>query len=163
VLALAELVLAHPSARIDEVQGRPVLVFEGAPDRVIVVNHDRIFDPHLPHGTPNVVEVLFEPELGCVHADQDEAVAVLLRPGAKIGKRPQPVDAGIGPEIDEYDLPRQARTRERGRIEPLGRTAESGQLAGLALSRSGGAEHPETGAAYRHRRPPEKAPAIVVD
>src|SRR5688572_29261876 len=78
VLALAEVMLANASVRVDEIEGGPVLVLEGAPDRVIVIDHDRILDLHLPHGTTNVVEVVFESELGCVHSYQDEALPVLL-------------------------------------------------------------------------------------
>ena len=82
VLALAEVMLANASARIDEVERGPVLVLERAPDRVVVVDHDRILDPHLLHGAAHVVDVLFERELGCVHADHDEPLPVLLRPRA---------------------------------------------------------------------------------
>src|SRR5688572_31385022 len=120
--------LANAAARVDEVEGGPVLVLEGAPDRVIVVDHDRILDPHLPYGTTNVVEVLFEFELGCVHTDEDEPLAVLLRPLATIWKRTQPVDAGVGAEVDDHRFPGEARRRERRRIEPLGGIADGGEL-----------------------------------
>ena len=72
VLALAEVMLTNASPRIDEIEGRPILVIEGAPDRVVVVDRDGILDPHLLHRTTDVVEVAFECKLGCVHADQDE-------------------------------------------------------------------------------------------
>ena len=127
--------LANPSPRIDEVEGRPVLVLEGAPDGVVVVDHHRIVDPHLLHGTTNVVDVAFEWELGSVHADHDELWPVLLRPGADIRKRAQPVDAGIGPEVDEHDFPGEAGRRQARRIDPLGGTADGGQLARRAVVR----------------------------
>ena len=48
-------------------------------------------------------------ELRRVHADHHQSlVLVLLGPGADIGQRAQPVDAGVGPEIDEHDLAAQA-------------------------------------------------------
>jgi hypothetical protein len=104
VLALAEVMLANASTRINEVEGWPVLVPEGTPNCVIVIDRDGVLDPHLPHRTTDVVDVPFERELRCVHADHDERVPVLLRPGANIWKPAQPVDAGVGPEIDEHDF-----------------------------------------------------------
>jgi hypothetical protein len=38
VLALAEVMIANASARIDEVESGPVLVLECAPDRIVVVD-----------------------------------------------------------------------------------------------------------------------------
>ena len=58
-------------------------------------------------------------------------ILVFLGPGADIGKRAQPVDAGVGPEIDEDDLSAQSRRRQGRRIEPLVRALERSQL-GLA-------------------------------
>ena len=73
VFALAKVMLANAAPRVDEVERRPILVLEGAPDGVVVVDHDRVVDPHLPHRPTDVVDVLFEWELGGVHADDDEA------------------------------------------------------------------------------------------
>src|SRR5262249_27288957 len=50
-----------------------------------------------------------------------------LGPGADIGKRAQPVNAGGRPEIDEDDFSAQRRRRQRRRIEPLVRALERGQ------------------------------------
>jgi triphosphatase len=42
----------------------------------------------------------FKRKLRCVGADDDQAMlAVFLRPGADIGMRPEPIDAGVGPEL----------------------------------------------------------------
>ena len=75
VLALAEVVLANASARIDEVEGWPVLIPEGTPDCVVVIDRNGILDPQPAHRTSDVVEVPFEHELGCVHSDHDEPFA----------------------------------------------------------------------------------------
>src|SRR5262245_43232226 len=48
-------------------------------------------------------------------------------PGADVGKRAQPVDAGVGPEIDEDDLAAQRRRSQRRRIEPFIRPFYRGQ------------------------------------
>src|SRR6267142_4497206 len=114
--------LANASPPINQVQCRPVLVVEGAPDCVVVVDHDRILDPHLPYRTTDVLDVVFECELGRVHADHDKTLPVLLRPRAYVWKGPQPVDAGVGPEVDEHDLPVESVGRQARRIEPLPRT-----------------------------------------
>ncbi len=89
---------------VDEVQRRPVVVVEGAPDCVVVVDRDRVVDPQVLDGSADVVEVVLEVELGGVDADHDQAVVpVLLGPGADIGQGAQPVDAGVGPEVDQHD------------------------------------------------------------
>ena len=63
-------------------------------------------------------------------ADDDQAVLrVLLGPGADLGERAKPVDAGVGPEVDEHDLPAQGLHRERLRVQPPGRAVEAGQPA----------------------------------
>src|SRR5438045_9160289 len=108
VLNYAKVMLSNTSARINEVKGWPVLIPEGTPDRVIVIDHDRVLDPHLAHRTTNVVDGMFEREFWRVHADQDELLFVLLRPRSDVRKRPEPVDAGIGPEVHEHDSPGKA-------------------------------------------------------
>ena len=70
VLTLAELVVPDSSLRVGDVQRRPVLVAEGPPDRIVAVERDRILDPHVLRGRPDVVNVLFERELRCVDAGQ---------------------------------------------------------------------------------------------
>ena len=57
----------------------------------------------------SLVEVVLEGELGCVHADDDQAmIFVFGGPCADIRKRAAQIDTGVGPEIDEYNLPAQA-------------------------------------------------------
>src|SRR5262249_31313641 len=130
VVPFAELMVAYPSLRVDEVEGWPVLVLEGAPDGVIAVDRDRIADPHVPDRAADVVDVLLERELGSMDADDGQPpVLVLLGPGSDIGKRAQPVDAGVGPDVDDDDVAAQTRRRQRLRIEPSGRARERGQVA----------------------------------
>ena len=96
----------------------------------VVIDRDRIVDPHVLHGPADVVEVFLERELRRVHADHHQSlILVLLGPRADVGKRAQPVDAGVGPELDQDDLSPQAGRRQRRRVEPRGRAAERGQLA----------------------------------
>jgi hypothetical protein len=42
------VVVADHALRIDEVERRPVLVVEGAPDLIVVVDGDRVVDRSLP-------------------------------------------------------------------------------------------------------------------
>src|SRR6266851_9408037 len=43
--ALAELMIANTPLRIDEIEGRPIVVIESTPDRIVVIDCDRILDP----------------------------------------------------------------------------------------------------------------------
>ena len=79
--ALAEVVEADAPVAIDEVDGRPVVVVERPPDREVVVDDDRVADAQLARRAAHVVEVVLEPELRRVRADDDEpALAVPLVP-----------------------------------------------------------------------------------
>src|SRR5829696_9163967 len=63
VFALAELVVPNLPLGVDEVEGRPVVVVEGAPDRVVVVDRDRVVDPQVRDGSADIVEVVLDVEL----------------------------------------------------------------------------------------------------
>ena len=56
VPAFTEVVIADDAVAVDEVQRRPVVVVEGAPDLVVVVERDRIVDPSLRDRLPHPVE-----------------------------------------------------------------------------------------------------------
>ena len=87
VFAFAEVVVPDAALRVGEVQGRPVVVGEGAPYRVVVVDRDRVIDPHVLHSAADVVEIVLEPEFGGVNPDHDQPVAgVSAGPGADVGK-----------------------------------------------------------------------------
>src|SRR4029453_17862092 len=110
------------------------------------------------HRTTDVVDVSFEGELGCVHADDHELLHVFLCPCGDVWKSAQPVDAGIRPEVNEDDFPDETFRHQRWRIDPLDGTAEGGQLSWRAFVRFHTAEHAEV-CCDGHRRSPEKTSA----
>src|SRR5215218_805704 len=112
--------VSNSALRIDEIQCWPILVVEGSPDGVVVVHRDRVIDPHLLHGPANVIYVLLKSELRRMDADHYQSlILVFFGPRAEMGNRPQPVNAGVGPEIDEDDFSAQSRRRQWRRIQPL--------------------------------------------
>src|SRR6266536_1014693 len=87
VVALAELMMSNVPLRVDEVEGRPIVVVESMPYRMVVVDRDRIIDSHVLRGSANVTDVLLKCELRRVHADHYQSVIlVFLGPRADIGK-----------------------------------------------------------------------------
>ncbi len=87
VFALAEVMMSNTPLRIDEIEGRPIVVRESPPDRIVVIDRDRILDPHVLRGPANVLDVVLKCELRRVHADHDQSVIpVFLGPRAHIGK-----------------------------------------------------------------------------
>src|SRR6266542_2570786 len=129
VSALAELVVLDSPFRIGDVHGRPVVVAEGSPHRVIGVERDRVLDAHLLRSAADVLGILLERELRGVDADHDQPlILVLLGPRADVAERAEPVDARVRPEVDENDFSAQARRREWLRVEPARRPVEGGQV-----------------------------------
>ena len=125
--ALTKVMMTDAPLRVDEVDRRPVLVAERPPDGVLAVDRHRVVDAHVRDRLAYVVDVLLELELRRVNADHHQApTLVLLGPGAHVRQRAQPVDAGIGPEVDEDDLTAQARNGQRRRVEPVAGTVERG-------------------------------------
>jgi len=121
--------VADPPLGVDEVEGRPVPVAKGIPDHVVVVDHDRIIDPKVRDGSADVVLVAFDVELGRVDAEYHQPVAlVLLSPGTHVGKLAEPVDAGVGPEVDQDDSAAQTGRCERRRVQPASGARERRQL-----------------------------------
>src|SRR5918996_1438417 len=75
----------------------------------------------------HLLGLALERELPRVDADDDKSpLAVVLVPGADVGERPQPVDAGARPEVDEHDPACQVLRGQRRRVEPPGRVLEPG-------------------------------------
>ena len=68
VFAFAEVVMPDASLDVGEVESGPVVVGERAPDRVFVIERDRVVDRHVLHGPADVPGVVLEGELGGVHA-----------------------------------------------------------------------------------------------
>src|SRR5262245_33491653 len=105
VAPFTEILVADDAFPVDEIQRRPVVVVEGAPDAVVVVDRDRISDASRLHCLPDAVDLVLERELRCVDADDDQpVVAVRLPPRAYVWLLPQPVDACQRPEVDEDDV-----------------------------------------------------------
>src|SRR5882724_3989981 len=51
--ALAELMMSDMPLRIDKIEGRPILIAESTPYRTVVVDRERIIDPHVLCCPPN--------------------------------------------------------------------------------------------------------------
>src|SRR2546421_4397406 len=87
VFSLAEGMMSNVPLPIDEIEGRPILVVETPPYRIVVIDRDRIIHPHVLHGSGNVPDVLLKCELRRVHADRDQSlIPVFRRPRADIGQ-----------------------------------------------------------------------------
>ncbi len=89
------------------------------------IDRDRMIDLQLLRRSANVIEVFLERELRRVDADHHQSLIFIFRgPRPDIGERAQPINAGIGPDIDEDDFSAQAGWRQWLRVEPSGRAAE---------------------------------------
>src|SRR5258708_13086123 len=67
VFAFAEVVMPDVPLRVGEVEGGPVVVSEGTPYRIVVIDRDRVTDPYGLDGPADVIGVLLKWELRCVH------------------------------------------------------------------------------------------------
>src|SRR5271169_2984314 len=104
---------------IDEIEGWPVFVLEGAPYGIVRVDCDRIVNSHVFDSPADVVDVSFECELRCVDTNHDQSLTlVFLSPGTDVRKRTSPVDARVCPEVDEHDSSAQALGGQWLRVEP---------------------------------------------
>ncbi len=128
------------------------MVVEGAPDREVVVDRDRIVDAADPvdRAARRWPTSFSNANSGaCTPITTRPWSLVLLRPGAHIGQRAQAVDAGIGPEVDQHDLAAQAFGRERRRVQPFTAPASDGSA-------------PSTGSVRRACRAPRRCPPASV-
>ena len=125
VAPFAEVLVADDPLPVDEIERRPVVVVEGAPDPVVVVDRDGVFDLPLLYRPAHEIDLVFERELRRVGSDHDQpVVSVGLRPRADIRLLAQPVDASERPEVDQDDAAAQPDGVERLGVEPLGRPVE---------------------------------------
>jgi hypothetical protein len=77
----------------------------------------------------DVVDVALEPELRRVDPEHRQPeVAILRLPGLQIRRRAQPVDAGVGPEVDGDDPAAESVGCQRLGVEPASRTVEGGKM-----------------------------------
>jgi hypothetical protein len=74
VASFAEVPVADPAVGVDEVERRPGVDGERVPDRVVVVDPDRIVDRSLGGRLPHAVDVALERELRRVDSDDGQAV-----------------------------------------------------------------------------------------
>src|SRR5690348_13290847 len=101
--------MAGPSLAIDEVQRRAIVAIEAAPDDIVAVHGDRVVHLQRLRGPSKIVEVFLKLELRRVDTNHDQSlIPVFVGPTADIGKRAQPVDAAVAPEVDEDDLSAQS-------------------------------------------------------
>src|SRR3954464_5693481 len=104
-MPLSKMMAAYVALRIDKVMRRPVLIIERLPDRVVVIEGHRIFNPEIAHGALHVAFVLFERKFGRVNPEHDQAmILVPLVPTRDVWQGTQTVDTGVGPEVDQDHL-----------------------------------------------------------
>jgi hypothetical protein len=60
VFTFAVVVVPDTSLGVGEVQGGPVVVAEGEPHRVVIVDRDRVIHPHLEDSPADVLGVFLE-------------------------------------------------------------------------------------------------------
>src|SRR5882757_11589991 len=101
VLTFAELPIADVSLSVEEIEGGPINVMERIPNRVFIVNRNRVVNVHLSQRGPNIIHVLLEIKLRSVHANHDQALlTVFCSPGANVRQRSPPIDTGVGPKLN---------------------------------------------------------------
>ena len=122
VVALVGIGIAHPSLGVDQEVRRPALVAPLVEGVEVVVLDDRVVDAELLDRAANVAGFAFERELGRLNADDHEPFGVVLAlPSLEVGQRTNAVDAGVGPEVEQHDVPAQAGDCQgtiTGRVEP---------------------------------------------
>src|SRR5262249_36469430 len=105
IFALAAVVMTDSPSAIDEVVGRPVVVAERRPDRMIAVYRDGERDSQVRDGSFHVRRIFLEAELRRMDADDNQAgILVLFRPRLDVGKLAQAVNTRVSPEVDHHDL-----------------------------------------------------------
>src|ERR1700733_415873 len=128
IVALAEVLVSHFALGVDEVVRRPVFIVKGIPDRLIAIECNGIGDAKLLHCLLYIRHLSFKVELRRMDSDHHQtAVLVLVRPRADIRDGAKAIDAGIGPEVYENDLPSELLCRQGRRIDPAGRARQAGQ------------------------------------
>ena len=105
ILPLAKMRVSHLAFGVDKVVGRPIPIMKGVPDDVVAIDGNGIRDSKLLYGLLDIRHLLFDIELGRMNTDDHKStVFVLVGPGAEIRDRPNAVDAGVIPKVDEHNL-----------------------------------------------------------
>ncbi len=107
---------------VDQILGRPVAVTERVPRVEFVVLNYGVLQLELLSRRDDVLIDLLELELRRVDSKDDQAVVrVFVMPGLDVWQCAYAVDAGVCPEVDEYDLPLSLHIGEQERIavDPL--------------------------------------------
>jgi hypothetical protein len=105
VAPLAELLVADDAVLVDEVERRPVVVGEGAPDRIVVVLRNRVVDVPDLHRLPHPLDVVLERELRRVNSDDEQPVVLVgPRPRTHVRLLAEPVDARQRPEVHQHHM-----------------------------------------------------------
>jgi len=129
VPSFPKLVVADDAVRVDEVERRPVVVVERAPDPVVAVERDRVVDVHVLRRLPDAVDLVLERELRGVDADHDQSVI-------SIRARQARTDGSVRSQLMHVNVQKSTTTdvtAELGGakwlgVEPLGRPAERGHV-----------------------------------
>ena len=117
----------------DDHQRRPAAHCVLRPELHLAVDRDRVRDAMALHGAQDLLGVLLRVELGGVHADHHQRiVAVPLLEVPEHRQHMHAVDAAVGPEVENDELPAQVadrrrpvdvqpgrRSREVWRVDPL--------------------------------------------
>ncbi len=155
VVALARGGVADVSFGVDQIVGGPVLVRVRVPGAHFVVLHHGVAQAKLVDRVLYVRGLLLEGELRRLHADDVEAVfAVGGVPRLQVGKGPDAVDAGVGPEVHEHHMSTQPAQAERviaRRVEPVLGVLEFGRRAEVLQAVSVGEQDGVAGVAGRRR------------
>ena len=165
VVALAEVPVADLAARVDQVLRRPVLVAPGVPGAVVVVERDRVAQAVLARSRRATLDSapLERRTPACGRRRPSGPRRGSGRPRhCRCEKRPQAVDAGVGPEVDQHDAPAQAAQRRRpaaGRVEPARDAGELGRRARRPGAAAAVARHGRAWPGAAAGRAPSPAPA----
>src|SRR5215467_4760870 len=105
VVAFTEDAHHDLSLGIDEKPVRPSLGLVRLPDGALLVGDHRPWQMILLRSHANIVDVEADLELAIVHANHLKAIGVIFRvPALNYAEIADAIDAGVLPEIDEYDL-----------------------------------------------------------
>src|SRR5215472_3586173 len=114
------MVMPDAALRIDEIESGPILIAESAPYRVAAVDCDGKGDANLLDCMSHVAQILLEFKLRRVHSDHHQSlIPVFVCPCPNVRQSAPPIDTGIRPELDQYDLTAQPGHGERSGVEPF--------------------------------------------